>query len=107
MTETIKTCPDCGENLTEQRWERASDHKKFHAWRHEVKGDCKYIEWLNEPKVSKRGQIQRNIAPKGEDYQNLLAANRKLYSLILAIAHLQGVKSEDIDNELERMKYQK
>ena len=67
---------------------------------------CDQVSWVDSrPKPARRGQNRSNIAPKGEDYQNLLAANRKLYSLILAIAHLQGIKSEDIDNELKRMEY--
>ena len=105
MIEIRKQCPDCGENLTEQRWERTSDNKKFHAWRHEVKSDCKYIEWLNDKsKAPKSYKKSQNIAPKSsEEYQNLLAAMRELYILVKAAA-LQTTTERDLNDMIMKLK---
>ncbi len=90
-----KPCPICGKNLIEETW-KAKSGKMCHAFRHEDKNpDCvdvetskPYIEWIPDtPKPSyapKRGGLTPKIAPKGEDYQNLLAAMRDLYRLIQA-----------------------
>jgi len=118
-----KPCPICSKNLNEETW-KAKSGKWYHAFRHEdwkaAETECRdvetgkpYIEFISDkkpyqkPYASKIAQNAPKIAPKGEDYQNLLNADRKLYALILAVAHIQGVKQEDIENELTRMEYEK
>ena len=78
ITKMNKTCPDCGKNLTEQRWERGADGKKFHAYRHEVKGDCKFIEWINDEPI--KPYIQK---PTQQDASQIVAM-RELYLLVKA-----------------------
>jgi len=115
MATIIDKCPKCGQDISEQEWGKNPKNygKPYHAWRHVEKNpDCDFIEWCDKlppkkPYASKTPQNTPKIVPKGEDYQNLLNADRKLYALILAVAHIQGVKQEDIENELTRMEYEK
>ena len=85
-----KQCPDCGRTLTEQRWERTSDNKKFHAWRHEVKSDCKYIEWINEPKQNYKAKSAKYSPRNTQEQASQIVAMRELYLLVKAIAIMIG-----------------
>ena len=95
MTEIRKQCPDCDQALTEQRWERASDHKKFHAWRHEVKSDCKYIEWINEPKRDFKAKSAKYSPRNTQEQASQIVALREIYLLVkatgISLLGVQGI----------------
>ncbi len=103
-------CPKCNEEIEEQTWgNNPKTGKPYHAWRHKEKNpNCDFIDWIPEKKsYSKPASkpVQSALA-KSEDYQNLLNANRKLYALILAVAHCLNIPQENIDAEIKRMEYQ-
>ena len=105
-----KPCDTCGsetyikEGDSKTKFNQDGSPKHFKGY---YCDNCrKYVEWINDkPKTPNRGQNHSNIAPKDEGYNNIMTANRKLYALILAVAHLSNITTEQINEELKRMEF--
>ena len=65
---------------------------------------CGDTEWISsKPKTPKKWQNRSNIAPKGEDYQNIMNALRELYILVKAVA-LQNTTERDLNDTILKLK---
>jgi len=110
MATIIDKCPKCGQDISEQEWGKNPKNygKPYHAWRHVEKNpDCDFIEWISDTPKRTYAPKKAPYAPKNtQESASQIVAMRKLYALILAVAHLQGVKQEDLDAEIKRMEFQ-